>query len=252
MPDRTAAGARTIATDRIVPAINLGKCVDFALVNSLVTFSSPVSMNPANLTQFSAAVWIYPKSVTHGYDARIYASTGIGNDGKGFDIIMRNGGNGEVEATVSHNVASAFARYPRGLIKRSVWQRLLFTWDDADNIPRIYLNGEEVTPSATQNKSGVRVNWNGTTARIGNSGALTRGIIALLDEFCVWNRIVTAQEIKDDYFKALVPTSGLILRYQMDEASGNLVDASGNSITGTPADVTQNVTSYSVPLRSSA
>ena len=247
---RSIAGTRTVATQRKVPGVSLNKCADFSLdAKANVSFTVPASMDPANMVNFTFAVWLYPKEID-SLARRIIDNI---TTGAGFYCQLPNTG---LDFRVQYHTIYDGTILGAGIIKVGKWQRLLVTWNNASGHPNIYLNSVLQTRTGGATKSGVRDQWSGSVPIIGNSNATTgnRNFGGLMDEFCIWNRILTPTEINDDFFKAMAPvsTNGLLLRYAMDETSGNLVDASGNSITGTPYNLTQNVASYSIPARTAA
>jgi hypothetical protein len=96
----------------------------------------------------------------------------------------------------------------------------------------MYVNGV-LDDASGINKTGTRTATGGTVS-IGNRGALDRNYDGFQDEFCIWNRVMTAAEISADAAGSPPPSSGLLLYYKMDEASGtSLTDSSGSSLAGT-------------------
>lgn len=243
----------TISMPRISTGIDLDKCVNFNGSSSKVTFTVPTSFNPANLASFTIAVWLNPNSISTSTAHRIIELDN-GTPGAGFRILLGNTATTKgVRVIIAHTVTGAEKSTGVSSLKIGVWQRVLFTWSDSDNTPTVYINGTSYNV-ASVNKNGSRVDVSGMTAGVGSTSAGASYYSGLMDEFCVWNRVLTAQEIQDDYSQGSTPvsTSGLILRYAMNEASGDLTDASGNSITGTPTSLTQDITSYSTGPRTVA
>lgn len=239
---RVAATNRVAVARRRKLGIDLGKCCSFNSSTSKISFTVPTSFNPANLAQFTCAAWIFMSSYGGSSNGRVcdFAS----GSGKGWSWLINNT-NGHV-VTISHTsvgaVTASGVNAARALL--NTWQRVLITWDDANNIPLLYINGLAAPVETSTNKSGSRVAFSGDTVKIGNRfSADDRALGGLMDEFCVWNRVLTASEITDDFCKAEVPTSGLILRFLMNEASGNLTDTVA-AIVGTPSNVAQNVSSF--------
>lgn len=233
---RTTAGTRTAAGSRFTASVDLGKCINFDQSTSKVTFTVPTSFNPANLTSFSCAAWVFLRSLGGGSGGRI-CETGAGAAGKGWLMLVGSTG---FNLQTAFNTTNASVQSGAGTIKFGQWQRILMTWSDADNVPKCYIKGIEYAASSTS-KSGSRLDVSSSTATIGNRTANDRRLDGLMDEFCVWNRILTASEIEKDAALIEIPTSGLILRYKYDETSGSLTDSSSSGLTGTVANCTQNV-----------
>lgn len=230
---------RTVAGPRMVVPYNLGKCINFNQSTNRVTFTVPNSMESTNLPNFTVAVWFYQRSFSN--INRVFEPNSNGN---GFAIIYDTAVG--LRGSVAHATQLGIADMPIGSLRTHTWYRYVMTWSDANNSPDVYLNGA-LFPTTKTNKVGARgTTWTGATAYLGNRSSLDRQFDGLMDEFCVWNRVLTTEEISNDYYRNIIPSSGLILRYMMDETSGSLTDASGNSITGTPTNVTQNVTSINL------
>jgi endoglucanase len=217
---------------------HLSKCVNFNQSSSRATFTVPSSFDPANLTSFTFAADVFVRTLGGSNFGRIFEGNG------GFVISTTSDG---FQAQVNHSTTGGITKTGSGTIPLGKWVRVLFTWSDSDNYPTVYINGIPYSTSTT-NKSGTRANWSGATAYLGNRTQLDRGFDGLMRNVCLWNRKLTQQEIEDDTHLGTVPSSGLILRYKMDEASGNLVDSSTSGISATPTNVTQNVTSYAVQV----
>lgn len=238
---------RSVSSSRVFASINLNKCCNFAASNSQITFTAPTSFNPANLTTFTFAVWLKFRSYAGAFGGgseRIFEGAVSNNSpiwivpgNAGLDIRVPSGTGNFGQAIIDN-----------GYVPKDRWCRLLVTWNDASNTyPTVYINGISITPKTTQAFTGSRSNCSGSTMYIGNNGGGARPFDGLMDELCLWNRVLTSTEITQDYTQGLQPvsTNGLILRYAMDEASGNLTDSSSSGLTGTPTGITQNVTSLS-------
>jgi len=227
------ATTRTTAGSRQVVKFDLGKCCTFNGSTSNIGFPRPDSMLKGNIPTFSLAAWVFATGTGGGTGGRIFDGVNAG--------ILVGYSSGNIRFQVTHSTA-AYQDSPTGVFKQGVWNRVLMTWSDAWNIPKIYINGVNYTGGASQNKSGSRGDI-AATSYIGNRGT-DRGWSGQIDELCVWNRVLSDSEITQDYINPTSVTTGLILHYQMDEASGNLADTVAG-IVGTPSNVTQNVTGYS-------
>lgn len=222
--------------------IDLGKCATFNGTTSAISFTIPTSFNPANLPRFTVAAWVDFNSIGENNLGRILAF--------GFLEIFYDTST-TMRFSVAHSVQSANAFMG---VPLNGWHRVLVQWDDEWDFPRVFIDGAESIGTPT-NKSGVRANVSGGTAYIGNNSTNQRTADGEIDQVDVWNRVLTYDEIVDDwYFANRIDITGKIFSLPMNEASGDYVDTEGG-IVCTPSNVTQNVTSYStddivVPARS--
>lgn len=232
--------------------IDLNKCCSFNGTTSAVTFVATTAFNPANMTNFTVALWLNARTMLPTTAARVF-DLQDGGAGKGFRFFAGNTStvNG-FRFDVLHTSTAGSARSGNGTILPGKWYRLLATWNNSENTPKIYINGADVTAN-TVNKSGTRDNISGGTVAIGlDSVADNNGLDGLIDEVCIWNRVLTTAEIQRDYFAGEIASSGLILHFNMDEETGDLADSSATGITGTVANVTQDVDSYTTGTRTIA
>lgn len=99
----------------------------------------------------------------------------------------------------------------------------------------LYIDGALQTPTSTDNPNGV-VDTTDSHLFIGsdiNTSSLFTGIV---DQFLVYNRALTSDEVSNLYNDGngiyFIPTSGLVLAYQMDEGTGTTTADTGDSNTG--------------------
>lgn len=120
-------------------------------------------------------------------------------------------------------------------IERGVWQHLSVTWDGATI--RIYKNGEPAWEKA--------VGCNITL----NSLYFGKNINMWADEFRVFNKTLTASDIKSNYLKHYgLPPSGLVLYYDFaDLADGKIKDLAGKNYHGTMVDGAVQQSAYFAP-----
>lgn len=131
-------------------------------------------------------------------------------------------------ATSSGNITDAAWQLPT-----NEWVHLAATYNSADGAVEVYFNG--VKKGATQTTRYRRaVNWAVSNFYIGKSYDNNRWLEGDISECRVWNRVLTADEIKSkDHFYVVIPTSeGLIAYWKFDEGSGKVIaDYTGNGNT---------------------
>lgn len=210
---------------------DFGTCLNFTGGSSTnnVTYTVPSSMS--NMAQFTVAIWCFPTNID-STPRRLFNDGTTIADGKGFDIWIRTVTDG-LTGAVAYDTQDYLKRFNHTDLKLHKWQRVLMTWNDTGQDLKMYINTTELSPISTQSSVGSRQSWTGTTAYIGNAVTNNRSWEGRLDEVCVWSRILTTDEISQDFYRG-PPLSGLTFYYKFDEGSGtSATDSSGNSVTGT-------------------
>jgi hypothetical protein len=171
------------------------------------------------------------------------ASTGLmsfawENWANGLDLSTWNAGFASID-----NLAIVPLAYIGLWPKANVWAHLAVTWNGSVGNPlnaKIYLDGHDL---------GIQVPGIQNCTTIGNMVIGGGSTLAdhkpwdgHMDEFAVYDRVLTAQEILDIYNQAVYPASGLVTRYNFDEASGGAVDISPNGNHGELNNVTRSAT----------
>lgn len=222
---RALATNRQAATNRVMPR-EMRASLSFDGVDDYIEI--PDASLPASAFQngFSFGAWIYPKSVgeTNG---RIFdkSTADSGNDGFRFGLTSSNRWFLQINAgTVvgSSNLA----------IKYNNWQYVLTTVA-ANGTVTHYINGvQSGTPATTGALAGITTT---NALRIGNrSGGTDRTFDGRIAEARIWNRPLTADEIRAIHFDRIVPTTGLVGEWKLDEGAGSTAtDTSGNGNHGT-------------------
>jgi hypothetical protein len=203
-------------------ALNFGAA---GATTNILTYPSTVALSAANLTAFTYAVWIKPRTAGG-------ASIGRISDGAPFALYTGVSGvklrfQADVLHTTTAGSSITSATYEFGL-----WMRVLVTWSDTDLRPVIYVNGVADNASGT-NKAGTR-NATANPLTVGNRGDLVRNFNGEMDRYCIWNRVLTAAEIANDAASFVPPTSGLVSYKRFDEGSGTTaIDQIDTALNGT-------------------
>jgi len=222
--------------------INRGKSIYFNSSNSALTFTAPATFIPSNFTNFTVATRLKPLSAGGGNAGRILdwisgASVPILN--------MFMSSTLQVNFQVYHTTTNASTLSTA--LSSSNWNAVICTFLNTDNSPRIYVNNYETTNSSTskvgsrQSSSGV-----GQTYYIGNRSDLVRNYDGYIDDVFIWPRVLDRIEMKN-YQNGNIPP-GYIIGYTMDEASGLVIDQSGNSANATTSNVLQNQAGYTLTV----
>jgi hypothetical protein len=130
------------------------------------------------------------------------------------------------------------------------WYHVVLTYDGVANTALLYINGVLQNTKSQLSSSNV---FALSTFHIGSNNSGSGGFKGYIDEVKVYNYTRTAAQIKADYYAGISNvgktkegvglgvgdrsdkwmTDGLLGYWKMDETSGNCIDSSGNSVTGT-------------------
>lgn len=155
-------------------------------------------------------------------------STVMGIEGK---FLFRIGDAGvpenqlQLAASDNGNVTDAAWQIPT-----NEWVHIAATYNSEDGAVDFYLNGIKKGATQHTNYRGT-VNWASSSFYIGKSYDDVRWLEGDICEARVWNRVLTAEEIKSkDHFYMVVPDSeGLVAYWKFDEGSGKVIaDHTGN------------------------
>lgn len=157
-------------------------------------------------------------------------STIMGIEG-GF--LIRIGDAGVPDNQIQVASSSGNVTDPNWQLTTNEWIHMAITYDSSNGAVEVYLNG--IKKGATQT-TGYRspVNWATTSFNIGKSYDNNRWLEADISECRIWNRVLSADEIKaKDHYYVVAPNSeGLVAYWKFDEGSGQLInDHTGNGNT---------------------
>jgi len=118
-------------------------------------------------------------------------------------------------------------------IPTNEWVHLAATFDSTDGSVNVYLNGVKKGDTKTTPYRSV-VNWATAGFNIGKSYDDNRWLEGTISECRVWNRVLTADEIKakDHYYVVAPDSEGLVAYWKFNEGNGQVVeDHTGNGNT---------------------
>ena len=120
-------------------------------------------------------------------------------------------------------------------IPTGVWTHIAVTWNQATTTVEIYIDGV-LDISASHTHSGGSVM--GSNANLRGLGSYSPGsqyYQGQLDEFRIWNKVLTQEEILEGMFETADPNdANLLAYYRFDQSSGTtLPDLTPNSVDGT-------------------
>ncbi len=172
---------------------------------------------------FTMEVWAYP-TTTHEVDAQ--ATTGThGTSGQRYAIFPSHGQNGNesgVGISVGTNGVSVYELAGSYMPAILVWQGAVKGWTHVAVVytnrqPKLYVNGELKATGLTSPRTLVH-----PSASI--TGGYYGGFLGSTDEVRIWNRALTAEEIKANQNVYLTGSeTGLIAYYPLNEGSGTVL-----------------------------
>lgn len=127
------------------------------------------------------------------------------------------------------------------VIEYEKWYHIVGVYDGTQMM--LYING--VLDNTTASVTGSLANT-GTSWEIGSRGATKYQ--GKLDEVCIWNVGLSATQIANLYYDGIIPTTGLVAKYLLNEGSGTTAtDSSGNAYNGTITSATYTTDVVMVP-----
>lgn len=213
----------------IISATNLKAqtgSIDFAGLSSASVNSNPgLSITGSNIT---LEAWIYPTLFAINYfDGTIMGKDGGANSG----YVLRAGGAGRLSFVIGVtggiwvDLASA-----NNVLVLNKWQHVAGVYDGLQM--RIFVDGVQVastpeTRAITSNTLPLRIG----ASPISNP-LITRFFTGRIDGARIWNVARSVAQLKQNQFRDLGATTGLIASYSMSDGSGtNITDISGNGNT---------------------
>jgi hypothetical protein len=187
------------ATTSVKAAGKIGQGTKFSSSTDYIDVGASASLN--DISEITICAWVFPRDLASLVDPRIFAKAdGNGNNGKGFFLTSENAlafRHGYSDST-SDNI---WVTNP-GTVPDDEWSHVCATFDNssADNDPNMYINGKSVSSALwSTRKTGTPDSDASFRATIGNRPDGARPYRGILDEIRVYNRILSADEIKQLY-----------------------------------------------------
>ena len=173
----------TISGATWTPSGKYGRALNFNGSNSLVVVKSSDSLNLSNTMTLSA--WAYPTAAQSGWRTIVQKQVDAYFLHAGSNSALRPAAGGTFNGKVAFTTSAS-------AIPVNSWTHLAVTYDGAS--VRLFVNGLLV---ATKAQTGV-IETNGNGVRIGGNVPYGEYFKGLIDEVRVYNRALTAAEIKTD------------------------------------------------------
>lgn len=245
---RTLATHRALATNRVAAQHRLqlrdmGTSLKFVGVNFVT--NQYVLMNYAvayPLVDYSVELWFKRGNLGNYLDNALYTEENTGTTTPLFRLSI--GINGQLTVAIrtdANNLVQNSLSTIRVIDKN--WHQLV--WTDTNGTANLYIDGvadgtnwNYTRGVTTLNRAALGVQANGLTSRPWNGG---------IDNFLIYNRVLTPSEVIDAYVSGIRYANNNVLWWKFDEGSGTTAtDSSGNGNNGTIVGATY---STDVPLK---
>ena len=221
----------------------VGQALTFDMVNDKLVISPSSSLN--NMSSFTYSLWIRPHS--NGQSELGYIFT-KGSGGSGGYLIQMD--NNRFDITINYDGGTNLAFVaPFDASTYNRWSHLVMTWDGTNVAANVgvYLNGVALSHSFNTNGVGSKVDDSSYSLTIGDNGSNTRYFDGEMDDFRVYNRVLSASEIQQLYSQGSTKvastisrlaqtglTSGLVGHWTFDGKNmiSNVADSSGSGNNG--------------------
>ncbi len=249
--DRSGAGNFGSFTNGPVTARGkVGQAINFDGTNDYVAIPAAASIN--NLSTLTVSGWFNQTSCSSGFCELVGKGYGVATPVNGWRVAADIQGFGRktigflVEFSGTNLLVESSTTY-----SESQWNHFTVTWDGSTSASNVhmYLNGTEVAYRTQTNATGSYTSDAAQTLDIGSFGGTSEGLNGKIDEVRVYNRILSASEIKSQYDagnpdKTNTSTStpqgtgrldsGLAGYWKLDENTGtSTTDGSTNGNNGT-------------------
>ena len=208
-----------------------GAALDFDGVNDYVLVPNNSLLNASKVT---IETWVKWNSTGTGYQFL------CGKNYEQFEIYTSNAGGIGIRFMPAPNV---YLDAPSTVLSTNVWTHIAYVYDPSIALAKLYVNGnEQVLINNGTNPLTTPIGISTSPFNIGRRLDNTYLFKGKLDEFRIWNRVLTQCEIQNSMnCELLLPQSGLIAYYKFNQgiAAGTnsgvstLADSSGNNISGT-------------------
>ncbi len=200
-----------------------GKALSFDGVDDYVNISNSIDVIPkvgdynrtitlwVKIPEQPAGTYAYHNDIIRAGSWGISTTSGFNTNGGLLDIFAYPYDNGSVWQIYSKT----------GILNKLAFVAVTWSFDPTTNtsVVKIYING---TLDVVVNKTGTAFNWVGATdLRIG-TGAGGPIKADLIDEVRIYNRTLSANEIKEIYENNTFIRNGLIAYWRFDEGKGNI------------------------------
>lgn len=211
----------------------LGKALSFDGSDDYVDAGSGSSID--DLGPLTLSAWIYPRSLGESNSGII---AGKDRSSAGFWILQFNSSS---QFSFTKDYATTDLERAGGEVRLGKWQHAVVTWDGsstASNVS-IYVDGKEISYVTTTNGVDAENSDASINFFIGNNSGGTQTFDGLIDEVRIYNRALSAQEIKTLYqtgaAKIVAPENrGLVGYWNLNEGNGTkALDLSGSRNHGT-------------------
>ncbi len=155
-----------------------------------------------NMGAMTISAWIKPSSLGENGKGRIVTKAAGGSlPSYGWSFYLTNEVANGIKFAVDHTTAHLEHASVANAITLNQWQLVTVTWDGSKNASNahIYVNGNEVSYAVADNAVGTRASDTSNSLYIGSNPARTRSFNGSIDDVKIFNRVLSADEVKNIY-----------------------------------------------------
>jgi hypothetical protein len=169
----------------------IGGALNFNGESHIVGVGSPTALT--NLTRYTIAVWIKPRTFGGSNGGRIVCKRKSGTIA-GWSLFLSSSA---VAFRQTFSVTEGDWTTPDNSIDQGVWKHVAVSYDNSSvaNKPTFYINGTPVTTTVDTAPAGSVSPDAESNLKIGNNAALSHGFDGAIDDVRIYDRILNAAEI---------------------------------------------------------
>lgn len=186
------------------------------------------TLGKANIHKSTYEAWMNP--VSYGRNG---GPVGFGRlfEGKNATIFLCRTNDNYPDECLVVNAEGVMYYSGAHTIKLNQYQHIAVTIGSTKSDVKLYINGKSVGLTQMDANANFKIKNNSNSDLwVGNNADGSRAFDGIIDEVRVWNKVLSASEIKSGMYKHQAGASGLIAEFNFDEGYYNKIVSSGNFV----------------------
>ena len=215
----------------------LNKAYDFDGTNDDIDFGDVLDFERTDA--FSISAWVNPDTDKYQF---IYGKIGGSSPYRGYAVVLLATGKVNVQIINTNPTNQISTDSDTTILASSGWNHVVVTYDGSSNESgvKIYINGSSSTKTVGTDSLSATIS-NTDSAFFGSQAGGGAYFDGTIDEVGIWSRVLTPDEISDLYSSGSAKSyddfqydgtgllAGLESYWDLDEASGTVVDSHGSN-----------------------